>query len=353
MIKKILRLFIFFFCLFFMITPSYAEETAGDILGAEVVMCEDYTIVVDGREVGADVPPVERDGMIFIPLRFAAVALKAEVDWLAQEKTAVLRRGDSRVVLHIGDTRAETAEGEKYLVSAPFIFEQRTMIPLRAAAEGLHFRVEEATETMFLTSPPDAPLKPFTKAGAAEEELGKETVDYGKVYAIFRAQARRDRATQVLRPYVIAAWAVALLIWLVKLILALIRREGEHRDKILIGLILCGGVPFVLAVMLSTYWAAIVAIGTSIAGLFSTEDYSEKLVTMASSAQGLGLICTLFGLGLVIGPAIATHNIAAIGYGIYVKIEPTITGLALSFLLNVLYGYEARKAKMEPQINTD
>ena len=320
------------------------EEAAEGILGAEVILREDYTIVVDGREVESDVPPVERDGMIFIPLRFAAESLKAEVDWLAREKTAVLRKGNSRVTMRIGDTHVGTADGERYLVSAPFIFEGRTMIPLRAAAEALHFRVEEATGTMFLTSP-NAPMKPYTKEEVAEEQLGGKAVDYGKVYAIFRAQARRDLATKTLRPFVLAAWAAALLFWLVKLVFALVRREKDYRDTILIGLILCGGVPLVLTLMLSTYWAAIVAVGTAFAGLMSTEDYSEKLVTMASSAQGLGLICTLFGLGLIIGPAIATHNIAAIGYGIYVKIEPTITGLAISFFLNVLYGYEARKIK--------
>lgn len=327
---------------------STNKEAAEGILGAEVTLREDYMIVVDGREVDSDVPPVERDGMIFIPLRFAAESLKAEVDWLAREKTAVLLKGNSRVTMRIGDTHVETADGERYLVSAPFIFERRTMIPLRAAAEALHFRVEEATRTMFLTSP-NAQLEPYTKKEVAEEQLGGKAVDYGKVYAIFRAQARSDRATKTLRPFVIAAWAAAFLFWLVKLIMIFVRREKEYRDKILIGLILCGGVPLVLTLMLSTYWAVVVAVGTAFAGLMSTEDYSEKLVTMASSAQGLGLICTLFGLGLVIGPAIATHNIAAIGYGIYVKIEPTITGLALSYLLNVLYGYEARKIKINEE----
>ncbi|MEW5945167.1 MAG: copper amine oxidase N-terminal domain-containing protein [bacterium] len=326
-----------------------AAETAEGVLDAEITLREDYTIVVDGREAVSDVPPVERGGIIHIPMRFAAEALKAQVDWLPAEKTVVIRKGERTASMRIGDPRVTTSEGEKHLVCAPFIFEQRTMIPLRAAAEALHFRVEEKPGAMFLASPAEADLFPFTGEVAEAPGIGKEPVDYGKIYAIFRAQAKRDAATRAIRPYVLAAWAAAALLWLARTAGAFRRKEKEYRDKILIAIILFGATPFILygPVILSTYWAAVVAVGTSIAGLMSTEDYSEKLVTMANSAMGLGLICTLFGLGLVIGPAIATHNIAAIGYGIYVKIEPTITGLAVSYFMNVLYGYEARKLRQE------
>ncbi|MFH1539258.1 MAG: copper amine oxidase N-terminal domain-containing protein [bacterium] len=328
-------------------TAAFPQEYAGGLLDADIEIREDYTIAVDGVPLKSDVPPVEKNGVIFIPYRFAAEALNATVDWKHEEKTVVLTKGNLKTAMRIGDPKVDTHDGEIILASEPFLFESRTMIPLRAAAESLLFKVREEADAMYLTSPGESELMPYKeKTGGIEKPDAGKPVDYDEIYSIFREQARKDRATQTIRPFVTAAWAVVLLLWLVKFVFA-ISKKDDWRDKALIGLFLMAGVPFVLwaNVMLSTYWAAIVIIGTSFAGLFSTEDYAEKLVTMGSTAQGLGLICTLFGLGLVIGPAIATHNIAAIGYGIYVKIEPTITGLSLSIIMNVLFGYEARKLK--------
>jgi len=149
---------------------------------------------------------------------------------------------------------------------------------------------------------------------------------------------------------VLIAWALAGILWIVRLIGAFRSSAPDRfKDSIIIGLFLAVGVPLVFTVMFSTAWAAIVIIGTSVVGLVSTETYEDKIVTMANTGQGMGLICTLFGLGLLIGPAIAERDIAAIGYGIYVKIEPTITGLSLSILLNMLFGYEARKRIISQQ----
>nr|HPI78557.1 DCC1-like thiol-disulfide oxidoreductase family protein [bacterium] len=125
-------------------------------------------------------------------------------------------------------------------------------------------------------------------------------------------------------------------------------KKESAKDLVIIGLCLTAGMVFVLygGILMSTYWAGIVILVMSAIGLVSNESYQDKLVTMASTAQGAGLICTLFGLGLLIGPAIAQRDIEAIGFGIYVKIEPTITGLALSIILNMLFGYEARRKRI-------
>lgn len=332
-----------FFC-----AAAAAEEMAKDVLGADITVREDYTVVVDGIELkSADVPPAEKDGIIFIPLRFAAQALMADVDWIPAEKKVIITRGGLRSVMTVGERRVETPTGEKNLASPPFIFEKRTMIPLQAAAETMFYKVTSDDETMYLEPPDEKALKPYVDAvreTGGLPEGAEENIDYAKIYAIFRSQARKDAVTKTIRPFVIAAWAIAVALWLAKLIAALAGKR-DARDLILIGLILLAGGPLVMKIMLSTWWAVIVVCGTCYAGLLSTEDYADKLVTMGSTAMGFGLICTLFGLGLVIGPAIATHNIAAIGYGIYVKIEPTITGLSLSIIMNMLFGYEARKLK--------
>lgn len=105
-------------------------------------------------------------------------------------------------------------------------------------------------------------------------------------------------------------------------------------DRVVIGLLLFFVTPLVILYARSHYWAAVVPVGTALVGLFSREDWENKLITMASTAQGLGLMTTLLGLGQVIGPAIAAHDVDAIGFGISVKIEASVMGIGLSILLN-------------------
>lgn len=92
----------------------------------------------------------------------------------------------------------------------------------------------------------------------------------------------------------------------------------------------------VLFVSKSTFWAALVPTGTALVGLLSKEDIENKLLTMSTTAPAFGLICTLLGLGQVIGPAIANHDVDAIGYGISVKIEASVCGLAIWIFLSTV-----------------
>lgn len=105
-------------------------------------------------------------------------------------------------------------------------------------------------------------------------------------------------------------------------------------ETIIFALLLFVVTPLVLFFTRSTVWAAMVPAGTAFVGLLSKENFGDKLVTMAATAQGLGLIFTLLGLGQIIGPAIAAHNVDAIGYGLSVKIEASVMGLSLSLTLN-------------------
>lgn len=342
--KTLIALFVMAAAVFLARLPAGAMEMAEDILEADVTVRPDFAIVVDGATIAPDVPPVERGGVVFIPLRFAAESLRANVTWYKNEKLAELKfPGDKTVRMKAGDPNIDMGDSVRMLPVAPFIFEGRMMIPLRPTAECGCFRVQERENEAILTTDEEE-IESFTDPGMEVIDTGGERGE--DPLAEIRKKAVNDPITKSLAPYVRIAWIVAWLLWAAYLVLGLTKGKPEGwKDMIFIALVLSAGVWFIIygGVMMSTYWAAIVAIGTSIVGLVSTEEYEEKLVTMASTAQGLGLICTLFGLGLLIGPAIASRDINSIGYGIYVKIEPTITGLSLSILLNMLAGYEARR----------
>lgn len=118
-------------------------------------------------------------------------------------------------------------------------------------------------------------------------------------------------------------------------------------DRLILGILFFVITPLVLLFARSHYWAALVPVGTGLAGLFSREDWENKLVTMAATAQGLGLMTTLLGLGQVIGPAIAAHDVDAIGFGIAVKIEASVMGIGLSLLLNGIIAYGGESAETQ------
>ncbi len=321
-----------------------AMEMAEDILDATVRVRPDFAIVVDGATISPDVPPVERGGIVFIPLRFAAESLRAKVTWYKDDKVAELVFPGKRTIkMKVDDPNIDMGGSVRMLPVAPFIFENRMMIPLRSTAECGYFRVQERPNAAILTTDKKK-IEGFTNPGVKVIDKGGEREK--DPLAEIRKKAHNDPITQSLAPYVKTAWGLAWALWVVYLVLGIVKGKPDGwKDMIFIALVLSVGVWFILygGILLSTYWAAIVAVGTCIVGLVSTEPYEEKLVTMASAAQGFGLICTLFGLGLLIGPAIASRDIAAIGYGIYVKIEPTITGLSLSIMLSMLASYESRR----------
>jgi len=322
------------------ITPQ-AANMAEEALGGDIKVRSDYTIIVNKQVVTPDVTPVERGGIIFVPLRFVAEALRADVTWYKKDQMAEITFPGGRTIrMAINNPEIDLGDTQRILPISPFLYGDRTMIPLAATAESGFFRVEENKHAMALTLDPEK-IKAYNKPGKETILSGEK---HGNPLAPIIAKARKDQVTKKLKPYVLIAWVVIGLLWIIRTIHGAVRGKPEGwKDMIVIGFFLTVCMVLAINYMLSTWWVCIVILITSAIGLVSTETYEDKLVTMASTAQGAGLICTLFGLGLLIGPAIAQRDINAIGYGIYVKIEPTITGLVLSIILNMLFGYEARK----------
>ncbi len=322
--------------------PKKEGTLAGQLLGGDITVRDDYAIVVNGVTVTPDVPPVEKGGMMFVPLRFVAEGLGADVTWFSKGQTIEIKFPNGNALeMKVGDTTAKAGDAEKIMAVAPFIFEKRTMVPLKLTAQSGLYTAEESPKWMRLTGP--KPASGVTSPGDEAVSPGKSK---GDPLQEIKDKAHKDQITKKLKPFIIGAWVAVGLLWILRAVLGALRGKPEGwKDMIVILLFITVVMALATHFMLSSWWVGIVILTTAAIGLVSTESYEDKLVTMASTAQGAGLICTLFGLGLLIGPAIASRDIAAIGYGIYVKIEPTITGLGLSIFLNMLFGYEARRQR--------
>jgi len=106
--------------------------------------------MVDGKASLLDVAPFIKDGRTFVPVRFVAEALGADVKYDAATQVVTATRGDDVVELTIG-SNLMTVNGEvKALLVAPLIVDGRTVLPFRDLAEAFGSEVtwDAATQTV-------------------------------------------------------------------------------------------------------------------------------------------------------------------------------------------------------------
>lgn len=95
-----------------------------------------------------DVAPVVIEGRTFLPLRYVADALGAEVQWVGEENKVIIVRGSQTVTLWINDPVA-TVNGQStfidptnHKVQPTLLPPGRTMLPIRFIAESLDCQVD-------------------------------------------------------------------------------------------------------------------------------------------------------------------------------------------------------------------
>ncbi len=82
-------------------------------------------------------PYVDKNSRTMVPVKYVGQALGAKVDWNADDKTVTVTSGDDTVVFKIGSAEM-TVNGEAQAIDTQaVIVDNRTMLPLRAAAEAI------------------------------------------------------------------------------------------------------------------------------------------------------------------------------------------------------------------------
>lgn len=120
-------------------------------------------LVVDGRAVASDVPPVLVQGRVLVPLRVAAVQLGYEVAYDPRARTVELRKGEVRVLLTLGGVEARVIRGaaeRRVALDVPArTVGGRALVPVRFIAEALGATVawdDRARQVTIATSAPPA-----------------------------------------------------------------------------------------------------------------------------------------------------------------------------------------------------
>ena len=133
-----------------------------------------YAAVDDGYlkwidDNNKNVVPFIEDDRTYVPLRFIGEAFDAEVNWNADAKEITINLGETLIKMNIGKTEY-TVNGEvKEMDVAPFIREDRTIVPVRFVSEALDKAVYwDPGMKLVIVTPSDRPWDPD---GEAEKDI--------------------------------------------------------------------------------------------------------------------------------------------------------------------------------------
>ena len=118
------------------------------------------TVKLDGKAIPfPDAKPyVNEDNRTMIPVRFIAENLGCKVTWEETREIVIINKGDTRILLHIGDDTAivntKNSDTKKEFDTKAVLKDNRTMVPLRFVSETLGAGVawDEANNTVIIRS---------------------------------------------------------------------------------------------------------------------------------------------------------------------------------------------------------
>lgn len=122
------------------------------------VYAKDITIEADGKTVKCDVAPFIENNRTLIPLRGVFETIGADVKWNQDQRKAEVSYGSQNVVLYIGNETAYVNGVPKKLDTVPVIKNSRTFIPVRFVSEGLGFSVKWDSDNykVLISTTPDS-----------------------------------------------------------------------------------------------------------------------------------------------------------------------------------------------------
>ncbi|MCE1247498.1 MAG: copper amine oxidase N-terminal domain-containing protein [Firmicutes bacterium] len=94
-------------------------------------------VIVNGRTINLDAPPVERNGMLFVPLRGIFENLGAKVSFDKGTGKISAYRGKNSVQLFVGNSQAKVNGFTSHIMVAPFENNGRAYVPLRFVSEAM------------------------------------------------------------------------------------------------------------------------------------------------------------------------------------------------------------------------
>ncbi len=125
-------------------TLTVKVEAGGTVLSEKTVMIsvsKEISIIINGQKVDSDTSPVIVGGRTLVPIRVIANGLGAEVQWVAETREVIIKKGSDTLKLQIDNSVMTKNNEPKTLDVAPSILNGRTMVPIRAVGEAFETQV--------------------------------------------------------------------------------------------------------------------------------------------------------------------------------------------------------------------
>lgn len=125
-------------------------------------------LVIDGKTKDVDPPPQISENRTMVPIRFVVEdeAIKGEIFWNGKLGKVAMNCQGKYIELFIGSKRAAVDGKTVYLDAAPYIYQDRTYLPLRFIAEAMGAKVEwkPATQEVAIDFEKISNIDPFKEA---------------------------------------------------------------------------------------------------------------------------------------------------------------------------------------------
>lgn len=129
-------------------------------------------LILSGKEVKFDTPPVIKDGRMLIPVRALSTAYGATVSWTESTKMVTIIKGDKKIEMKLGDdfmmvTTTDNTKTppvsttEKIMLDVPAeSMNGRTVVPIKFIVEQLGLKVQwnDSDDTVVVTDPTKQPV---------------------------------------------------------------------------------------------------------------------------------------------------------------------------------------------------
>lgn len=155
------------------VSAALAATMAVSASSAVMAGSEAVTVIVDGSTLVSDVAPQIINDRTMVPMRAIFETLGATVEWDGEARKITSKRGDTTIEMTV-DNKTMYINGKAVeLDTAPTIVNDRTLVPTRAAAEGLDAEVEWLADSKTVLI--------LDKAKDSVVKANIEVTDYGSI----------------------------------------------------------------------------------------------------------------------------------------------------------------------------
>ena len=141
----------------------------------------DLTLKLDGKIVETDVPPVIVNNRTMVPFRAIFEELGITVNWSAALRKVYATADDITVILTVDSDKMIVNENIITLEAAPFIINDRVLVPVRAVCEALKCTVDWDAQTRTVIIKTQGYVEPsFNETIGGEPAYVKKDIDFDK-----------------------------------------------------------------------------------------------------------------------------------------------------------------------------